>query len=70
MTGSGQVGRRHAEARPLLQGDPLETFGDARHCAVDGCITLLSRYNPSPLCGEHRGWRDVQRKRTRRTTPM
>ena len=35
---------------------PAKTYGAARTCAVPGCGTLLSRYNPSELCCLHHGW--------------
>lgn len=35
--------------------DRVATFGTDRLCAVDGCDTRLSRYNPSTVCAVH--WR-------------
>ena len=34
-----------------------QTYGSGRVCAVEGCSTVLSRYNPSPICCLHsHGW--------------
>jgi hypothetical protein len=35
---------------------PVRSFGNTRTCAVDGCDTQLSRYNPAPCCYRHEGW--------------
>ncbi len=35
------------------------SHGAGRVCAAEGCRTVLSRYNPSPLCCLHgQGWAD------------
>ena len=60
------VRRRAAAAMPLLQGARLDTFAQHRVCSRDDCTARLSRYNPSDVCGEHRGWRDQPPPRTRR----
>lgn len=38
----------------------VETYGEGRVCAHPGCATVLSKYNPDPVCGAHQGepdWR-------------
>ncbi len=50
------VSRRDARMHKLASGDRIEQFGDARYCGVDSCGARLSRYNPAPTCGVHRGW--------------
>ena len=52
-------------ARPLLAGEPLEQHVGGRTCGQDDCHTRLSRYNPSNVCAEHAGWRDVRAGRRR-----
>lgn len=47
----------------LLQGSRLLSSADRRQCAADECDTLLSRYNPSPTCTIHHGWRDTRQRR-------
>ena len=43
------------------------TYGAGRVCAVPGCGTLLSAYNPSDVCALHGGaWRDETRQATRK----
>jgi hypothetical protein len=56
--------RRGPNSEPLVR-----SFGNARTCAVDGCTTQLSRYNPARCCYLHQGWdlEPVTRPR-RRTT--
>jgi hypothetical protein len=56
--------RRDPNAEP-----PLRSFGNARTCAVDGCATQLSRYNPAPCCYLHKGWDLEQRTRPHRHAP-
>lgn len=60
------IRRREARAVPLLQGAKLDTFAQHRICKRESCTARLSRYNPSDLCGGHRGWRDEPQTRTRR----
>jgi hypothetical protein len=44
-----------------------KTYGHGRVCAVSGCGTLLSTYNPSSVCALHGGgWKDEIRRSTRR----
>jgi hypothetical protein len=31
----------------------IDSFGDGRTCAVDGCATRLSRYNAGAVCAKH-----------------
>jgi hypothetical protein len=47
--------------------DPeVRSFGAARVCAAEGCMTRLSRYNPDSYCSVHRGWdRQVVTRRRR-----
>ena len=47
--------RRGPNAEPLVQ-----SFGNTRTCAADGCDTQLSRYNPARCCYLHEGW-DLER---------
>lgn len=60
------IRRRSSHASPLIQGEPLDTFQLHRVCMRPDCTARLSRYNPSDVCGEHRGWRDQPQRRTRR----
>ena len=60
------IRRRASRAVPLVHGDAMETFTEHRVCGRDGCTARLSRYNPSDVCGEHRGWRDQPQRRSRR----
>lgn len=57
---------RESRAVTLVQGDPLEQFGDHRGCAHPSCSTRLSQYNPSTVCGAHDGWRVEAARRPRR----
>ena len=42
------------------------TYGTGRLCAIEGCQTVLSRYNPSAICSLHSlGWKIRQRSPTR-----
>ena len=53
--------------RRAVGSDPLvRSFGNARTCAVDGCTTQLSRYNPARGCSVHRGWDRGEATRPRR----
>ena len=56
---------RSSAARPLLAGAPMDRNPSARTCGRDDCHTRLSRYNPSPMCGEHACWQDAPTRRTR-----
>jgi hypothetical protein len=43
---------------------PIKTYGSGRICAVDGCGTRLSSYNPSSICSLHRdGWEVSSKKK-------
>ncbi len=45
-----------------------KTYGIGRICAVDGCDTRLSAYNPSNVCALHSGaWEDGSQHGARRT---
>ena len=59
------VSMKSSSARPLLAGAPLERQTTVRTCTHQDCHTRLSRYNPSPMCGEHAGWQDAPARRTR-----
>ena len=50
----------------LLIGSPLQQAAPGRRCAASDCASLLSRYNPSAVCGVHSGWQDVVVPRRRR----
>ena len=44
-----------------------KTYGAGRVCAVEGCGTRLSAYNPSSVCALHgSGWSEDLRRSTRR----
>jgi hypothetical protein len=46
------------------------TYGAGRTCAVEGCGTVLSAYNPSRTCALHDGvWREDARRSSRRAAP-
>ena len=51
---------------PLITGDKLAQFGQARTCQAADCHATLSRYNPSVHCASHAGWQEPVRPRTRR----
>ena len=63
---------RHGEVRlPGGRGEPVRTYGDGRVCAARGCVTLLSRYNPSEFCAVHgRSAVDLGEHRHRRAAPL
>lgn len=50
---------RRESHRRLSNGEPLQQFDRDRCCAVEGCTSRLSRYNPSNTCSVHRGWVDT-----------
>jgi hypothetical protein len=58
--------------RILSAADDLSrarTYGSGRVCAVPGCGTVLSAYNPSEVCALHSGaWHDEVRQTTRKLT--
>ena len=37
----------------LTRGHPVPTYGQGRVCAVSGCRTRLSVYNPKARCSVH-----------------
>jgi hypothetical protein len=47
---------RNGKRRSAGLEPPVRIFGQARTCAVDGCATKLSRYNPASCCTLHQGW--------------
>ena len=49
QSGGSRVPNSVDERRP-------RSFAPGRQCAVEGCNTLLSRYNPSDVCCLHHGW--------------
>lgn len=55
---SGQPRLRAARSARLERGTPAPQQRAGRRCAVPGCDTLLSRYNPSETCARHAGWQD------------
>jgi len=56
--------------RILSAADDLSrarTYGSGRVCAVPGCGTVLSAYNPSDVCALHSGaWRDASPQAARK----
>jgi len=58
--------------RILSAADDLSrarTYGSGRVCAVPGCGTVLSAYNPSEVCALHSGaWRDEAHQAARKLT--
>jgi hypothetical protein len=47
-----------------------KTYGLGRICAIDGCGTRLSAYNPSNVCALHSGaWQDDYRPGAHRADP-
>jgi hypothetical protein len=40
-------------AAGLTHGLPSPTYGRGRTCAMSGCRTVLSRYNPTSRCSCH-----------------
>jgi hypothetical protein len=59
---SGQPHLRQARHQRVVSGDQIPSFGVARHCPVEGCGTVLSRYNPSATCAVHAGWKDTRQR--------
>ena len=54
----------HSVADDMLR---TKTYGAGRVCAVEGCGTRLSAYNPSSVCALHgSGWSEDLRRSTRR----
>ena len=47
-----------------------KTYGVGRVCAVKGCGTRLSAYNPSTVCALHTGsWQDAYQQAAHKTPP-
>lgn len=47
-----------------------KTYGVGRVCAVKGCGTRLSAYNPSTVCALHTGsWQDAYQQAAHKTAP-
>ena len=62
---------RHGEVRlPGGRGEPVKTYGDGRICAAPGCMTVLSRYNPSEYCAHHSRSAGAAEHRQRRDAPL
>ena len=53
---------RQESHRSIGGGNPVEQYGEQRHCNVEGCEARLSRYNPGATCTLHRGWDEVGRR--------
>jgi hypothetical protein len=53
---------RQSRHHRVVGGDRIEDFGAQRRCCVEGCETLLSRYNPSSTCAVHAGWQDTRQR--------
>jgi hypothetical protein len=53
---------RQSRHSRVVGGERLEDYGAQRRCCVDGCGTLLSRYNPSSACTVHAGWKDTRQR--------
>lgn len=54
---------QRSRATRLSTGTGAETQREGRTCRADRCDTILSRYNPSPTCNAHAGWRDSRKRR-------
>jgi hypothetical protein len=64
------VSLRETRAVALVQGAAMQRYDGGRSCAHPSCVTRLSTYNPSEVCGAHNGWRaDVTPRRRRRAVP-
>lgn len=53
---------RQSRHQRVVGGQRLENYGERRRCCADGCGTVLSRYNPSPTCTVHAGWKDTRQR--------
>ena len=53
---------RQSRHSSLVNGDGVRRFEKGRRCTAEGCDTVLSRYNPSPTCATHAGWRDTKER--------
>jgi hypothetical protein len=62
---------RHDRSLHSVADDMLKTrtYGVGRICAIDGCGTRLSAYNPSCVCALHGGaWQDDFRRSARKSS--
>jgi hypothetical protein len=66
MLGSPVPRPRVERAMSLQNGRPVARERDGRSCAVPGCATRLSRYNPNKACATHGGWADSSARRRRK----
>jgi hypothetical protein len=62
------MARRHSNRGWTDGKRVIRSFGDDRICAVAGCETKLSRYNPDDCCSVHRD-QVPQRPMNRRGRP-
>jgi hypothetical protein len=54
-------------SRPSIGMLKTKTYGIGRICAIEGCGTRLSAYNPSTVCALHSGaWEDEYQHGARR----
>jgi hypothetical protein len=54
-------------ARPIVgSNNECRTYRAGRICLAEGCTTVLSIYNPSPLCSLHEGRRNPALLRSKR----
>jgi hypothetical protein len=65
MLGSPIPRTRVERAVSLRNGKPVAQQREGRSCAVPGCATKLSRYNPNSACAAHGGWADTSSRRNR-----
>ena len=61
-TAEAQPHLRQSRHNRVIGGERLENYGEQRRCCVDDCATVLSRYNPSPTCTVHAGWKDTRQR--------
>jgi hypothetical protein len=68
---SDHIPRRGEIRLPGGRNEPVRTYGSGRTCAVAGCTTKLSRYNPSVYCSLHAKLIPLpSERRQRRDVPM
>lgn len=53
---------RHSRHQSIANGERMQQHGNGRECTATDCGTRLSRYNPSPTCAAHQGWKDDRRR--------
>jgi hypothetical protein len=68
MDTTGRRNLRVERGEKLVTGGHVEMFAAGRVCEGPDCLTVLSRYNPSTLCGRHKGWDRPAGSRRERTT--